>query len=394
MATKLYHQVGHFPKWNIESFDLEKCGDGLILSPVHQTESKVESLPLRVRRHSLFDPQFYLPNSQKPKLSSYAFFPENITSGFSTKDFPLVAMEAAEKCVSFQRDLNFEGLIIPARFIDRVTSKYFENQEEYTVVPFLKALERAGGDANVILTVPLTSEMLRDDAFRTTLLNWITGFPELTGVYILVHDDRPTKQIQSSDFLSAYLSFVRELSHAGLRSIAGHLNTESLLFTLIDDTTLTFGSFENTRIFSMDKFIEAEEERRAPRSRIYLPSLLNWVQYDQAMQIKSDEPTLWSKVYTPTSHGDAVIAAKVDPYFTQPGLYKHHFLCLQHQVRELTALPVQQRYERLKEMVKNAMALNREISSMPLDLDHHGSGDHLQAWLDSLNAFYRRYLKS
>ena len=37
MSVKIYHQVGHFSNWNIDSFHEDHCGDGMILSPVHQT---------------------------------------------------------------------------------------------------------------------------------------------------------------------------------------------------------------------------------------------------------------------------------------------------------------------------------------------------------------------
>jgi hypothetical protein len=37
--------------------------------------------------------------------------------------------------------------------------------------------------------------------------------------------------------------------------------------------------------------------------------------------------------------------------------------------------------------------LNSRIEEIPLDLDPHGRGEHLQPWLDGLNRFYRRFLK-
>lgn len=395
MTVKLYHQVGHFGNWNFTSFEAEGCGDGLILSPVHQNREQIAALTESLRTHSLFDPQYYLPNSPKAKLASYEFFPEQIANGFSTKDFPLVALQSAELCVAFQVAREFEGIVIPARFLDQMSPKYFERQEEYTVLPFLKALSKAGIPAKPIyLTVPLTAAMLRDEDFHVQILNWVTGFPEISGIYVLVNDDRTTKQIRSREFLSAYLEFAYALSNAGLSVIAGHLNSESALFTLVDEITVTFGSFENTRIFSLDKFIESEEERRAPKARIYLPALLNWIQYDQAMQIRDDDPALWAQLYRPTQHGDGVLAAPVEPYFNQPALYKHHFVCMHEQIKTLAKESVLQRYQRLRDHIREGMGLYQRIEDMPLDLDPHGSGEHLPVWLDSLNGFYRRHLKS
>ena len=394
MAVKLYHQVGHSANWNVASFETEGCGDGLILSPVHQNRGQVEALSESVRTHALFDPQYYLPNSPKAKLATYDFFPEQIANGFSTKDFPLVALQSAELCVGFQIACEFEGVVIPARFIDQMSPKYFERQEEYTVLPFLKALSTAGTSKPIYLTLPLTAAMLRDEDFHIQILNWVTGFPEISGVYVLVHDERTSKQIRSREFLSAYLEFAHSLSNAGLSVVTGHLNSESVLFTLIEEVAVTFGSFENTRMFSLDKFIEAEEERRAPKPRIYLPALLNWIQFDQAIQIRDDDPALWAQLYKPTRHGDGVLAAPVEPYFNQPGLYKHHFLCMHEQIKALSKESVLQRYQSLRDQMKEGIALYQRIEEMPLELDPHGRGEHLPVWLDSLNAFYRRHLKA
>jgi hypothetical protein len=78
MALGLLHQVGHNSNWNVESFQTDGCGDGLILSPLHQAKATVEKLPPATRAASMFDPQFYLPSSRKPKLLTYPFFPEQV----------------------------------------------------------------------------------------------------------------------------------------------------------------------------------------------------------------------------------------------------------------------------------------------------------------------------
>lgn len=393
MTVKIYHQVGHCSNWNLESFGEDQCGDGLILSPVHQALPKVEELPETVRRRALFDPQYYLPNSPKAKLSTYPFFPDQISDGFSTVNFLLLALESARQCVQFQIAQQFEGIVIPTRFVDQMTTKYFENQEELTVKPFLTALGEVGAGSPVYLTVAITAAMLIDEGFQTQMLNWITGFSEISGVYILVGDSRNTKQIRSEAFLVAYLKFVHELAEAGLTTLLGHLNTESVLFSLFDEAVLTFGSFENTRIFSLDKFIENEEERRGPKARIYLPGLLNWVRYEQAVQIRDDDPLLWSQVYAETEYAERVLAAAAEPTFNQPGLYKHHFVCLAAQIKRFSSMPLEQRFQAIRSDLKRAIDLHAQVEDMPLDLDPHGNGQHLEPWLNALNKYYRSYLR-
>jgi hypothetical protein len=393
MGIKIYHQVGHNSNCNMDSFSEDHCGDGLILSPVHQSLPQVIELEGNLRRRSLFDPQFYLPNSPKAKLSTYPFFPDQISNGFSTMNFLLMAGDSARQCVEFQIAQEFEGIVIPARFVDQMASKYFENQEELTVRPFLRALAAAGVEKPVYLTVPITSAMLQDDGFQLQLLNWLTGFPELSGVYVLVADDRNTKQIRSEKFLFAYLKFAHEVAGTGLSVVLGHLNTESVMFSIIEGITLTFGSFENTRMFSLDKFVDSEEERRGPKARIYLPKLLNWVRFEQAMQIRNENAALWEKVYTPTEHADRVISAGTEPTFNQSPLYMHHFECVNEQITQLASVSVSQRFQNIRTQIKSAMDLHVEIADGFFDLDTHGNGEHLQPWLDAINRFYRNFLK-
>lgn len=393
MPIKIYHQVGHNDKWNLDSFAEDKCGDGLIFSPVHQNKDKIESVGDEIKKSSIFDPQYYLPNSQKKKLSTYPFFPEVISGSFSTIDFSIYAIESARQCVKFQKDQDFEKVIIPTRFIDQMASNYFEQQEEYSVVPFLKAIEEAEISAPIYITVALTSHMIEDEGFRTKLLNWITSFPELSGVYMLASLERSTKQIQSDNFLSAYLDFMVTLRNVDLDIVVGHTNTESLIYSLIDDVTLSFGSFENTRIFSLDKFIESDGDRRGPKARIYLPGLLNWIQFNQAHEIMEEEPSLWSKIYEPTDYADRVLESNIEPTFNQPQLYKHHFICFYNQIQKIANLNTVERYEQISEWIKAAMSNHEQVKAMPIELDSHGNGDHLQFWLNSANKFYRKYLK-
>lgn len=392
MSTSLYHQVGHNSNWNIESYQTDGCGDGLILSPVHQNFEVIKRLPREVRARSLFDPQYYLPNSQKAKLNSYDFFPEIISGGFSTVGFSANARESAKRCIEFQVEQEFSGIVIPARHFTEMNPDYTADQASYTVEPFLQEISAATLGVPVWLTLPLTSAMIKHAGYRTEILNWVTSYPEIDGVYVIIEDERETKQIQSRDLLIAQLDFLTELRAADLDIIVGHCNTEALLFSLVDGCAITFGSFENTRMFSIDKFVSSMEERRGPRARIYLRGLLNWIQFAQAREIYRDAPDIWGQVYEANQYGDDALLSPTEPFFNQPALYKHHFLNFQAQVRELSSYDSHGRYELLRNWLSTAISLDAGLQSRRFDLERHGRGDHLQPWLDAINSYYRRHL--
>ncbi len=392
MSITLLHQVGHNANWNLDSFQIDDCGDGLIFSPVHQNIDSVRKAPPEVRARSLFDPQYYLPNSQKAKLNSYDFFPETLLGGFSTTGFGAVARESAKRCLAFQLEQGFAGIVIPARHFEEMNPDYTDDQQAYTVDPFLSEITKARVDQRIWLTLPMTAAMVLHVSYRTKILNWVTSFPEIFGVYLIVEFERETKQIQSKDFLSAQLEFLRQLRSADLEVIVGHCNTEGLLYSLIDGCAITFGAFENTRMFSVDKFVSSLEDRRGPRARMYLNGLLNWVQYVQAKEISSKANDLWRNIYKANEYGDDALSSPTEPHFNQPALYKHFFLAFESQVKALGAVSQSARYGLLRAWIKAAIDFDEELKRRYFDLERHGRGDHLQPWLDAINSYYRSYL--
>ena len=392
MTNSIYHQCGHNHNWNKESLVDDECGAGLIISPIHQNRNSVEKISKDIRAKSFFDPQFYIPNSQKNKLSTYDFFPETISNGFITTDFSLLALESATKCVDFQIQNEFSSLIIPARHFSEMIPDYADKQEVYTVNPFLQAINTCGYEGDVYLTLPITKGMLMNDYYRVGLLNWITSFQRLDGIYLIVEDDRNTKQIRDSAFLMQYLLTVRELINVGLKVVVSHLNTEGLLFSLVEGCDVTFGAYENTRIFSSDKFIVSDEERRGPKARIYVSGLLNWIDFAQARDIKTKMGVLWEDVYMDSEYGDQVLQGQTDPHFNTPNLYKHYFSCFSNQFNELISVDLKSRHSLLRAWLKQANEYYEQIEDFPMDLERHGQGTHIQPWLDTINWYYQEFI--
>ncbi|MFV8781679.1 hypothetical protein ACNKU7_04575 [Microbulbifer sp. SA54] len=392
MTIKLYHQVGHNANWNIDSYSEDDVGDGLILSPVHQPIHQIENLDAEIKRTSFFDPQFYLPSSQKNKLQSYDFFPEVVSGGFSTIDFTTHAFDSAERCVNFQLLQGFDRIVIPARYYGQMVTDYEIKQEAYTVAPFLQCIRASRVEQPVYLTLPLTSHMVLDAEYRNRLLNWITSYPEIEGVYLFIDSDRGRKQIQESSLIYESLRFLKDLKLAELDVVVGYSNTESLLYGLVGDVSITCGSFENTRMFSLDKFLVSDDGRRGPKARVYVPGLLNWIQFSQAREVNEEIPGLWADIYQPSCYGDAAFSAVTEPTFNQPGLYKDYFINFSRQVDELASLDIAGRYDLLRNWLRSAEHYYSEIESARIDLELHGSGDHIQPWLSAINKYARDYI--
>jgi hypothetical protein len=144
------------------------------------------------------------------------------------------------------------------------------------------------------------------------------------------------------------------------------------------------GAFENTRIFSVDKFLESEGERRGPKARIYLAGLLNWVQFEDAKRIQERAPKVWQHVYRPTEWADEALRRLVEPTFNQPPLYKHYFRNMQDHIDELRSLTARERRDFLIRKVDAALTAYRELEDRGVVLERHGQAGHLQEWLRAL----------
>lgn len=384
MAIRVYHQNGHNTSWNVESFEKEGCGDGLILSPVHQAQASIEKLAEATRSASIFDPQFYLPSSQKPKLLQYDFFPGKITpGGFSTTSFEATVKASAEQCVNFQRDMGFRRITVPTRFLDQMFSNYVDRQKVFCVDAFMDFI---GLDEQVCLSLAVTSAMLEDEGFRTKLLTWVTSYANVQELYLIYSAPRETKQILDAGLLIACHRLGEEMQGIGLELTWGHQNTEALLSAAQGDIGVTMGSFENTRIFSTDKFVVTDEDRRGPKARIFLKGLLNWIQFDQAKEIRKSLPAVWAEIYEPTDHSEASLALVLEPTFNQPALYKHYFLTFNKEMKKLSLLDVGDRKRYLRERVERAQAFYAQIGKT-IQLEKHGQGTHLLPWLKALDSF-------
>lgn len=384
MTIRVYHQNGHNTTWNVESFEKEKCGDGLILSPVHQGQSSIERLSTATRSASIFDPQFYLPSSQKPKLLQYGFFPEAITEGgFSTTSFEANVKASAEQCVAFQRAMGFRRITVPTRFLDQMFSNYVDRQKAFCVDAFMNHISP---DEEVCLSVAVTATMLEDEGFRTKLLSWITSYANVHELYLIYSAPRETKQIHDADLLIACHRLGEEMQGIGLELTWGHQNTEALLSTAQGQIGVTMGSFENTRIFSTDKFVVTDENRRGPKARVFLKGLLNWVQFEQAREIRKSLPKIWDDIYQPTVHAEQSFAQVLEPTFNQPQLYKHYFLNINEEMKVISSIPVDSRKAYLRERIERAQAFYAQIGRT-IQLEKHGQGTHLVPWLKAVDKF-------
>jgi hypothetical protein len=379
---RIFHQAGHNTVWDIDVFE-EDQSDGIIFSPVHFSLTQLSNLIKKNKRiveTSLFDPQFYVPNSQKSKLNTYDFFPEKaLIGGFKTAKFHGNASSIAKSCIDFQIKKNFDSVIIPARFFESVDLDLIDELKRY-LEPFLDYCANLSTKKEIYYTLVIPEWFLNSSNFLDDILDWITGIGLISGVYLIGDFSRSTKQISNQNQLIQYMRMVQALVENDLKVICGYCNTESLVLAGLGVEAVTIGAYENTRIFSTDKFIVSAEDRFGPAPRLYMPKLMNWIRINTLNEIRAQLPQLWEKIYTETDYGNTSLN-EPKPHFTKNEPYKHSLKTISKQLKKIAQLDSKERVKEIKRQIDSAMDLYSELRSADIRFaDKNCEGEHLSVW--------------
>jgi hypothetical protein len=381
---RVFHQTGFREKWNIESFQ-NGVGDGLIFSPVNLDADKLQQLPGFLKNTGFLDPQLYLLNEPKGTLHTYPYFPGNLKADFSTADLDTSNVRLAELCVRYQMDNQFNYLIIPTRYFDDNPTGFFTQSSEYFVLPFIDFVRKHNVLTKILLSIIVKPVMLTDEIKRNEVLNWITGHPNIDGVYLIFENNFISKQIKDFDYLLNALRFIKILKENQLIVNIGYTNTEAVLYSVAMADAVTIGGYENLRSFSINRFKDLEASPiRSPNARLYSAQLLQWVDYEyiQAMkQLVQD----YENYFEDSDYKPLMFTPEFRWHFAKPEPYKHYFYIFNQQIKSLPQ-DQNQRIEKLKEHIKKALSLFKDIERKVL-LDEDSDGSHLATWYNVLTAF-------
>jgi len=382
---KIYHQLGHNYKWNLDLFTRDSIGDGVIFSPVNMKYDKLASLPVSLRKSGFLDPQYYMPKEEKGSLSTYSYFPSVMVDNFQTSDFKSISKESASRCVQLQIDFDFQKIIIPTRFFKEPPSDFFQKAEESIVIPYLSAISQQNNTSPVLLSAIVTTGQLIDEEKFDEYLSWITAL-EIDGVYLIFYHERSRKQIQREDFLFKCLQFIHYLKDNDLWVVVGYCNTEGLLYSAAMPDAITMGSYENLRFFREGRFVVDDGVKRGPKARFFSSKLLQWIDSDYIGSFSNLMPDWENLFLDQTPHKDEIFDPEFNWHFTKPGIYKHFFHSFYSRVLDL---PEEQpdRIHHVDILFREAINCFQSIESSGIFLDNDSDGGHLPHWLNVISMF-------
>lgn len=385
---KIYHQCGHNTIWNLESYLQDKVGDGMIFSPSDLDKNKLQSMEDEIKEKSVFDPQYYLPKSNKKKFQSYDFFPNTIMNNeYSTENYEEKAYENAFKCVEFQNNNKFEAIIIPCVYKENFTESYLAIQKELYVIPFLNAIDKSSTSKPVFLTLIIKDCFLLDEEVKSALLTFATSFQNIDGIYIIPEHVETYKRVRDEKYLFELMKFIDKLRENDLLVHLGYTDIEGFIISLADVTSVSIGAYENTRCFSIEKFKKSEGVRQGPNPRIFSKKLLQNVEYTYLAPLEALY-TKYNELFNENKYSLKLFEPTFQWHFAKPEIYKNYFYeysCLLQELPET----YEERYKFILEKIKDSMIYYKEINDCGVLLDEKSDGSHLTHWANAINMFNR-----
>ena len=389
----VYHQCGHNDVWNFDIYNEDNIGDGFILCPkMRMNKGEIITLDENIKKNSFFDPQFYQPRSDLKKLSEYDFFPNYLCDDeYNTIDFYEMSNISAEKCISFQLEQKYKHLIIPTVVYDETPQTYLESLNQLYIEPFIKAIRGKDiEEREVLLTVVIKDSQLLDDNYTKELLNLITSYSEITGIYLVPYCKNSTKRIKDMRFIVNILKFINILKYNEMYIHVAYSDIEGLLYSLAGINSISIGTYENLRRFDLANFEERKQKGfSSPNKRIYSSRLFQWIDFNYLGILKDFKK--FDDLFEQNKYVTMEVPDDKDWHFKFPELYKHYLMAIYNQYKHLPD-NYEERFKYIKGELLNAIELNKEISDFGILFNSDNDGSHLECWVTAINQF-DKYLK-
>lgn len=389
---EVYHQCGFRDVWNFAVYEEEEVGEGFIFAPKMASVKKLQKITKDIRTKSFFDPQFFWPRSKEKKFSDFDFFPQIISEGYSTTNYVETCYQSADMCIDFQLRQEYKFLIIPTIVYDETPQNYLEILRCLYIDPFLKAIsEKNTLNKKVLLSVVIKDTQLVDEQFRRDMLNLITSYGEIDGIYLIPCNKSSTKRAKDIDFIVNLLKFINTLKNNDMYVHLAYTDIEGIIFSLADIDSVSIGIYENMRKFNLKYFKEKEEEKHfsSPNRRIYSNKLFQWIDFDYIGALK--DMGIFLDLFENNEYVSFATPNEENWHFKFPELYKHYMVSLYNQYKELPS-NYSERYTFVHKALNEAVRLNKLIEEDGILLDNNSNGDHIYKWVTAIN-MYNKYLK-
>ena len=236
-----YHQMGHDSENLLAASGLERLA-GAILSPVNYNQEEmigqISELRQRANFETIFDPQLYVPQSERGCLSKWDYFPKDVdTSDPSNENWWVPITENLGKLAT---ELQPSALCSPAVVPRTYPNDYFDLLTKITK----RLSERLRGTSQVIIqTVIANLSDLATPGRALTIASILSRSPVERFFIVLVGNTEPRRELADPEELKGAMRLINALTEAGLIVTVGFSSSEMILWKAAGAHSCATGSF-------------------------------------------------------------------------------------------------------------------------------------------------------
>lgn len=311
-----YHQIGHDSKNLIHD---PLCSDfaGAILSPVNYDRSKTAGIVAKKPHDAfeyIFDPQFYVPNSNRGHLSEWSYFPANFDTADQSSPGHWEAINGT--LISTSSALEVDVVASPCVLPKTFATDYYDFL--VAIGNHLKSIAPSSIGVLQTAVIPLNDLNSLD---RVNELASILTKSLSDGIYLIFYSEQSgRRELSDGGTLGFACHLLNALSRSGIRVVVGYTGSDVVLWTESGASDCATGKFWNLRRFGPERWEESSSDGGGGQLPYWFePSLLGYLrEFDLDRMLAAE--SISSTVLTTAPNAEIISQRTADPSKAWVGL--------------------------------------------------------------------------
>ena len=327
------------------------------MSPEQLAKWKMEFNKANVK--TLFDPQYYFPESQHKGLQRYDYFDSSLVTKMEANTG--IEDDIIKSVLSYNNIAGCEEFIIPAvmqRYDEQWMDRWKRQCKKWIV-----AAKKVVRDRKLLLTLTLPDSLLLQKEDEVEKLIGEVCQLDVDGVYIIAQPPKGQYLVDTPMWLSNLMQICAAIKLFGMTVIMGYGNHQLLCLSAAGIDAMATGTYLNVRRFS-NKFQEDDVTQRKS-VWYYYPAALSEYKIGFLDTAYNNGVLQHMKPTKEMDNGyvDILFAGAVptSTAFTETMAFKHYLNCVRVQMKNVSRKSFDETVTAHEVMLENAM---RRIENM------------------------------
>jgi hypothetical protein len=252
-----YQQMGH-QSHNLLLDEGLASYVGMVASPVNYTHAELVEhvLPARFRRglDVVFDPQLYVPSSERGQLRQWSYFPSDVESADLASDEWWQALNAniCDCAAELKADAVCSPVVIPRAFSDDYFSRAIA-----TGADLRKRAEASSMRPLQTIVVGLKDLVVYSRVMEIASIVTRSACEEI--YLVLVGDTPPRRELNEPEEIKGAMRLINSLQTTGLNVFVAFSSSDMVLWKAAGALNVGTGKFFNLRRFTRARFEEPKD---------------------------------------------------------------------------------------------------------------------------------------